>query len=379
MNIFNPPPPPNATVAAIKPPVTLLTLPRVDLVGPSNAATAPLSLLLQLPLHWTVDDFIQHHSSSNEEPNTYFVSSRHEPSQQVACVVESKGASFAVHRVETSNVLILVPPHAPGRNGDATNADDMITDDCHDVATDQQHSTTITQHRPAQLLKTGGSGAFFLELRPRRLRRADLRAALPSCDPSSATSATPWIGWTVRDLAGSLQVSQREVQRVLTQIQAFPVRRTDPTQYALLTDSMVQDCYHAVVDGLILCGPPSEDYAGVGIEEAASFVDFVVQNVFSDDERFPDLDGLIHHCLRSLQTAWSEDDPKANSRSASSHQQRYILDVAKVRPALKSKMNYFSPLLNHDRSNFCINYTISLVGGPNDRAALVLETSGTLE
>jgi Sister chromatid cohesion protein Dcc1 len=320
MNIFNPPPPPDSTAAANdRPPVSLLTLPRAELIGPSDASSAPSSLLLQLPLHWTVGDFINHQSSTDLS-NTYFVSNRNEPSQQVACVVESKGTSFTVHRVETSNVLVLVPPPSSTNGKTEMNA---INDTHNNDDTTDPSPAKITQHIPAHLLKAGGSGAFFLELRPKRLRRSTLREALPTFDPSHTNRSTPLIGRTICDLAGTLQLSQSEVQRGLSQILAFHLPRTDPMQYALLTDSILQDCYHAVLDGLILFGVPSEDYAGVGIEEAASFVDFVIQQVFSEEERFPDLDCVVHHCLHSLQATTSEDDPETGC----------ILDVAKVRKA----------------------------------------------
>ena len=336
MNIFNSPHDFDARKQ-----VNLLTLPRSELAGPSNN-DAPSSLLLQLPLHWTVEDFME--SQGNSNPSSYFVSHQNEPSQHVSCVVESRCCSFTVHRVETSNVLVLVPPSSnvvtdaqlPFAAGNSETNDNEKEDDTDHSSKRSKLCTSLDpgthashlKHFPAQLLKSGGSGSFFLELRPKHLSSADLRGQLNTFDPYNPLSTSQ--GRTIRELALSMQVSQSQVLQGLTKLQALPLSKANPTQYTLIADHVLQDCFNAVIDGLILFGSGSEDYAGVGIVADSSFVDFLVQHVVSEEERFPDLSSVILHCLRFLQEAPS-DYPEALSSSLDHHRSRYILDVAKVR------------------------------------------------
>jgi hypothetical protein len=339
--------------------VCLLTLPRaeLDVVNVNSNDTpvptsSPSLLLLQLPLNWSASDLMNSLSNYQTDPNTYFVAN--EPSQQVACIVESKGCSFSVHRVETSNVFVLVPPKS-SPNGPHNN--DSATSDENFNVRHQVDDTIITHppkkskvaagtdpvkrpltHVPAHLLKRGGSGSYFLELRPKRLRSADIRSALrayvfdpyaesSTTDPSQNTTG----GRTILDLASSLQVSHVEIQHGLTKIHAFAIPRTNPTQYGMVANHILQDCYTAIIDGLILIGSQGDDYGGLGIDETSDipFATYVVQQIFSMEERFPDVDFVIHHCLQSLQKSTPDKEPFTSS--GTKHSNQYVLDVSKVR------------------------------------------------
>jgi Sister chromatid cohesion protein Dcc1 len=343
--------------------VCLLTLPRAELdVAKANSndtpvpTSSPSLLLLQLPLNWSASDLMHSISNNQTDPNTYFVAN--EPSQHVACIVESKGCSFSVHRVETSNVFVLVPPKS-SPNGPHNNY--SATYDENSNVRHQVDDTIITHppkkskvaagtdpvkrpmtHVPAHLLKRGGSGSYFLELRPKRLRSADIRSALHAYvfDPyaeSSTTDPSPNTttrGRTILDLATSLQVSHVEIQHGLTKIHAFAIPRTNPTQYGMVANHILQDCYTAIIDGLILIGSQGDDYGGVGIDETSDlpFATYVVQQIFSKEERFPDVDSVIHHCLQSLQKSTTDKEPFTSS--GTSHSNQYVLDVSKVRNSL---------------------------------------------
>jgi hypothetical protein len=111
----------------------------------------------------------------------------------------------------------------------------------------------------------------------------------------------------------------------LTKIHAFAIPRTNPTQYGMVANHILQDCYTAIIDGLILIGSQGDDYGGVGIDETSDlpFATYVVQQIFSKEERFPDADSVIHHCLQSLQKSTPDKEPFTSSGT--------VLDVSKVR------------------------------------------------
>jgi Sister chromatid cohesion protein Dcc1 len=275
--------------------VSLLTIPRAELDSNGGTSKRQASLmLLQLPPNWSAADL----------KDAHFVA---RPSQQAALVAESKRCSFTVHRVETSNALVMVPPHS-----------------CHDTRATKKSKVTENGKTltilPARLLKIGGSGASFLELRKKSLSRIDLLAALKGCllDPYNNKPTTAVSGRTVADLAASLQSSMYEIEQGLLKIQAFALPRTDPTEYCLLAEEALQECYAAIVAALAEADG-CEDYAGVGGVQIDDFVTQVVDRT-SVDETFPDSDFVIRHCLQQL---------RAKKQSISSTQLR--LDVSKVR------------------------------------------------
>jgi Sister chromatid cohesion protein Dcc1 len=435
---------------------TLLTLPRKDLrSGGGHVTTTPSLplfstavptsssfLLLQLPSNCSVDDFLSSISTTGScdsqqnalrmnEPildaatpsNTYFVASRRhdhleattssssstpDGDDTVSCIVESKGCSFEVHRVETSNTLLIVPPvplnnedqqpssattqQQPTKNcatagsdgsmnGGNINNNDIDKDrlpaekrlklvDTKRDNTSLVSTTRMIQHRPThwiqQQQKIGGGGSggsYFLELRRKRLRNVDLRAALPIYDPyihnnndALVSQIRPYmnnqIGRTIFDLATTLQVSQAEIRHGLHQIQAYALPKfpsssdvsngtnsnIDATNtsscsfipcyhYCTLADHIVRDCYAAIVTGLYTMN--CDDYGGKGgitHLDTATFVNNIILDnptllQVNGDEAFPYLESVLHHCLQLLRKDTKEIEAPPN---------HFILDVSKV-------------------------------------------------
>jgi Sister chromatid cohesion protein Dcc1 len=338
--------------------VSLLTIPRSDLFGSaggassSSSSTTPRIVLLKLPPQWTVDDLQRAHFVA---PPTL--------SSQVACVVESKQCSFSVHRVETSNALVMVPPPPPSPLPD-DNENEPMTKKCKlgDPTLSTASGKTLTVV-PTRLLKAGGSGACFLELRPKPLSRIDLLSQLQgyllnpyaiaqtttdctipylvhasadattttnntcetagsellerSMDDSDDEATTPFVGRTVADLSAALQCSTFEVQTALEQIQAYALPRTTPRQYGRLAEEALAECYLAIVSTLA-----EEDgwdqYASAPGIVVREFVAQAVQRL-GTQERFIDADEVIRHCLQQLRT----DGPNRESDTL-------CLDVSKV-------------------------------------------------
>jgi len=244
--------------------VNLLTLPRSDLKEETTQTSeaAPLLMLVQLPCDWTAGDL----------QDAHFVAQ----SSQAALVVESKKSSFALHRVETSNVLILVPP--PPSEPSLKRQK---------VTTDGQTLVSV----PARLLKKGGSGASFLELRPKPLKLGELQDALPTYDPYNDTSCQ---GRTIESLARDLQVSKHQVQQGLSKLQAFAMQ--DDT-YVRLSEEALQEAYHAIVSTLAEADD-CQDYANTGIEPTC-FLQQVLQRM-SAEERFEHAEHILRHCVETL-------------------------------------------------------------------------------
>jgi Sister chromatid cohesion protein Dcc1 len=318
--------------------VSLLTIPRSDLFGSaggassSSSSTTPRIVLLKLPPQWTVDDLQRAHFVA---PPTL--------SSQVACVVESKQCSFSVHRVETSNALVMVPPPPPSPLPD-DNENEPMTKKCKlgDPTLSTASGKTLTVV-PTRLLKAGGSGACFLELRPKPLSRIDLLSQLQGCllnpyaiaqtttdctipylvhasatatgttnacetagsallersmDDNDEEPTVPFVGRTVADLSTALQCSTFEVQTALEQIQAYALPRTTPRQYARLAEEALAECYLAIVSTLA-----EEDgwdqYASAPGIVVREFVAQAVQRL-GKQERFIDADEVIRHCLQQL-------------------------------------------------------------------------------
>lgn len=249
---------------------TLLTLPRQDLDSKSKCNT----LLLQLPPSWTVADL----------RDTKFVGS---DSQQVALVSDTKEISFSCHHVETSNVWIMIPP-----------ADDTSSNSAKRTKTAQGKSLIP---RKARLLKPGGSGASFLELREHSF---DVLAALSSklsahvLDPYQNVEGVS--GRTVESLANELQVSRAQIQRGLQTLEAFPIPRT--SSFCRLGEEATLEAYHAIVSSL------------AEVEELQAYVSEMVPFDRAVDEALMRMDQftygreILQHCLQALSTELNHDD-----------------------------------------------------------------------
>ncbi|KAL7559518.1 hypothetical protein ACA910_010329 [Epithemia clementina (nom. ined.)] len=196
--------------------------------SPSSPSTLPQLLLLQLPsTDWTAQDlkrakFVIFQKSTTTKPG----GDQSEAAAPVSLVVESlrknKCASFAVHKVETSNAWVLVPPRD---NDDDDNTKNMK----HNTASTERPSkrprglaqnqesdlTTFTRVRLLQC----GSGASFLELRPNpapSLR--SLYQQLLACTLTSA-GGNPARCTTVPQIANRLACTQRQVYQGLARLQ----------------------------------------------------------------------------------------------------------------------------------------------------------------
>ena len=408
MNIFLP----DDVITTTKSPVTLLTLPRNELQSQppqGNTTTTSSSssssfVLLQVPLNFTVDDFINHTTNSTTttttpHPNMYFVATQHnkrdtnhlqQPQDAVSCVVESKGCSFTVHRIETSNTLILVPPPpstSPISGTECTHADSTIVmmDDTKDAPESSQHkkfkstnpssSCQLTRVLSAHLVQTPNvtndgncsDGSYFLELRRKQLQISDLRRALVVLDPYN--NITPYnnnnndknhkidditrIGRTIHDLATSLQVSQMEIRQGLLHIGAYAVPSNMNQQYdyyCLLAEHIMNDCYDAIVTGLYTMSDCTDDYGGTnGIIhiDQLTFIKNIVHHVQgTDNETIPNIEAIFLHCLQSLQK-----DPLSTNGT-------FILDVGKVRETNNENQNErsFKLLFDPDQWTLMLNH-----------------------
>ena len=273
----------------------LLKLPRSDLQDPSTTTTkslvpvntasesenhkdnddAPL-LLLQLPPGWNTEDL----------KGSTFVAN---DSQQAALVVESKQQSFHVHRAETSNVLALVPPLR--RRGQEPQAKKLKTDD------------KALLPIPTRLLKKGGSGASFLELRPKSLTRQELAKSLQPFLWNPYTSSALPAGKTLVTLSQELQVSQHQIHQGLVKLQALPLPNPDasaPIAFGLLAEEAKLICLNAILFA-IMEEDAYQDYAYTGF-----VTDELVTHALtrlSEQECFHHAEHVIRFCLRSLLSA----------------------------------------------------------------------------
>jgi hypothetical protein len=325
----------------------------------NDDTTAPL-LLLQLPVGWKVEDLL----------NSKFVGTAN--TTQVALVVESKAVSFSLNRCETSNVLIMVPPTS------TTTTTTTTTNYTSNKRSKRNEATgkTVTTV-PARLLKPGGSGASFLELREKTLLLYDLRYLLrghvfnpydygggtvmqnpyssSSSDDNNNTSTatttastTTCQGRTVPDLAAHLQTTEAQVRQALGDIAAFllPVRndsQSSPTYYSLLSEEVQQEAFNSIVAALAECDE-CHDYAGAGLV-VESLVQHAVDRM-SPEESYKDAAAVVRHCLSTLLVNVADIERRKGSKVR--------LDVAKVR----CRLLLLTVQENESQLTICISYFI---------------------
>ena len=246
----------------------LMTLPQSDLSGKSTASSF---MLLQLPEGWKPQDLKE---SQFVAPNT---------EKQAVLICNAKHESFYLSNVETSNCLVLVPPSStaasPSKKAKLTHGD----------------SSSLTP-LPTRLLKPGGSGASFLELRPKKMQLAHLRQALAQTvlDPYN-TGETIIQGRSVHELTVELQQSQREI---LQGIQKVPGVYQLDGGYCWLSEEVQLTVYEAILSNLAEVDG-CQDYAETGIPNVDSFVQQTLQSM-SEEEKFEQAQGVIRHCLLQL-------------------------------------------------------------------------------
>ena len=284
-----------------------LTLPRGDLQS-SSTQTKGSFLLLQLPAGWKADDLV----------DARFVSKSQQ--QQVALVSDTKETSFWVSNVQSSNCFVLVPPF------DNNDDDDSIRES----APKKTKLDPLLRTIPTRLLKPGGSGATFLELRPKLLKVTDLHHALVQAqavlDPYSDSTTTPR-GITVDNLATELQQSMTEIQKGLWGMEGVFVYKNDNQKdtVLLLSEETQMNVQHAIVSTLTEV-EDCHDYAerGVSVDRC---VNWMVQRM-SEEERFAQDRAVVRDCLLRL----AQENASSMEDDEGEEDDKVVkLDVAKVR------------------------------------------------
>ena len=350
--------------------VSLLTLPRSDLIvkakhGSSNAdedkaATArnnqenespskkPTTnkqlVLMQLPKGMSMAELAS--GCHFVAPRANDSNKKSPAARQASLVVESKQQSYSVSRLETSNVLILVPPAqdttrtVPIQNSTTTkqpqenNGPSPSKKPKVSASDTSRSSTSSLLPVSARLLQPGGSGASFLELRRKMLRPGDLLALLQKhlFDPynnsdadkrnaitnpysnsnnKTSTSNKP-LGRTVDSLARELQCSQGQVKMALPMVQGFLIpsnaTNTDDAipRYGLLSEEALREAQNGIIATLAE-SDDFGDYAFKGVDLEA-FLPQVVER-FSSSQSYPALEHVIRFALTTLiQTNYSRDE-----------------------------------------------------------------------
>lgn len=305
--------------------VSLLSLPRSDTSPDSNEGKNEL-LMMQLPKGVKVSDLISDCS---------FVSSRKAGAKgQVSLVMESKKQSFTVSRLDTSNVLVMVPPVS-------TAAIKPIS-----VAPREQKQQPVakkpklslaepTELLPikARLLKPGGSGASFLELKAKDVPLPELTKLLtkhvyhPFVHQNNHYRRKV-VGLSIPTLASQLQTSQGQVEAALQKIRAFPIPKDDNTtttnNFGLLSEEALLEAQTAIVSTLAEVDECA-DYANKGV-----MVESLVTQAM---ERLP-LDknfSNAEHVLRYAMTSFlANDDGPLPFLVQASTTEPICLDVSKV-------------------------------------------------
>lgn len=276
------------------------------------------------------------HNSSTTSHNSHI--------RQAALVVASKKQTFSVSRLETSNSLVLVPPVNNNAGNDAKENNTINSQTTEDGPVSKKPKVVPSLVPvPARLLTPGGSGASFLELRPKLLRPGDLAEILQKhvfdpyhnninntttlkvVDPysnaktSSSTKKTTIVGRTVPSLARELQSSPGQVEEALGFLQSFPMppRSKDDDDdddqnesiiyYGVLSEEALQEAQNAIIATLAE-SDDFGDYAGEGV----SVDDFVAQVLERLSGDHP-MDG--EHVIRYALTLFL---PKAEKDAANS-------------------------------------------------------------
>jgi Sister chromatid cohesion protein Dcc1 len=321
-----------------------------DLKKKTKKKTSQL-LLLQLPIGYRSPRHVRS-----------FVGREH-----AACIVADQ--SYSVHRVETSNTLLIIPPPPKHmRSVAADNCPDgddrpthkrikravVTTTTHHDAASLElpNAATSTTTTTAVMVHRLGGSGnvsssSSFLELRRKYLNVAEVISALPVWDPflddkDQNNETVPEKATTkpLDEMAIELQASERELRTfldtVLDRAVAFGV---GGSSYALMTEQVQQICSTAIVATLAedndACSSEAKDPVAL-----QTLVDKSVQRIIST-ERFPNMALAIHHVVRKSFAAQGSVVPVHDGT-------KVILDWTKVRSVLsRLHTRLFSFCLSH--------------------------------
>mmetsp|Transcript_33002 Transcript_33002/g.98209 ORF Transcript_33002/g.98209 Transcript_33002/m.98209 type:complete len:485 (-) Transcript_33002:217-1671(-) len=263
-------------------------------------------------------------------------------SQQACLVLEDKGVSFALSRVETSNALVLVPS-APAESaakekrgsGDKVSSPPAVKK--LRLSDDECTSVRPTEMR-ARLLQPGGAGASFLEVRPHHLDRRLLRKMLAASeyDPYNNSGKLSLDvskrGHSVNELALALRCTEREVRSALISLCAFEMpapsqKGSIERRYGTLSEEAQMDATLAIVEALNECEEFGEQFSSTknfdGTVEEKWFVEKVVGRSKDGDAEVLE-ESVVRHCLRRCAAA---DSAAGEERHSSV---KYLIDVDKI-------------------------------------------------
>jgi hypothetical protein len=258
--------------------ISLLTLQKSDLVSSNKKHEDESLVLMQLPCSLNVNDI----------QGARMIATHN---QQATLVVERKGMSFDISRVETSNAYICVSPNQQQERPAAkrTKSNDS--------------KTLVSVH--ARLLQPGGSGASFLELKPKCLSISHLQEKLSECvfDPYHNVDKQ-WTGKTLATLAECLQVSQKQVMTGLQRMQALCLHENGVALYGLLSQEALQEATSYIIATLTECEEFAHYTRGISKKECIH----QVMTRVPTEERYPHLQHVIQHTLTTLESDDSNDN-----------------------------------------------------------------------
>jgi hypothetical protein len=257
--------------------ISILTLQKSDLVSSNKKHEDESLVLMQLPCSLTVNDI----------QGARMIATHN---QQATLVVERKGMSFDISRVETSNAYICVSPNQQQERPAAkrTKSNDS--------------KTLVSVH--ARLLQPGGSGASFLELKPKCLSISHLQEKLSECVFDPYNPEKQWTGKTLATLAESLQVSQKQVMTGLQRMQALCLHENGVALYGLLSQEALQEATSYIIATLTECEEFAHYTRGISRKECIH----QVMTRVPTEERYPHLQDVIQHTLTTLESDDSNDN-----------------------------------------------------------------------
>mmetsp|Transcript_20518 Transcript_20518/g.30100 ORF Transcript_20518/g.30100 Transcript_20518/m.30100 type:complete len:553 (-) Transcript_20518:178-1836(-) len=369
--------------------VTLLTLPITDfqhLASSSTTTTANKKdedelILLQLPpkSSFTVSDLMtgsariigkrgnnddddddvseEEDDGSNSGSNI----SNYRKRNQACLVVESKGCTYEISRVETSNALVLVPPlllphcNNPNENQDENEKSPQAKK--LKLSSGESGTTTSPKKKliemPSRVLGCNGSVASFLEMKQRRLDKIYLERVLSKhvYDPynnhkkKSSLSAQKW-GLSVSDLALQIQCSKKELYNAMKDMDIVSLsvgtegdkekiksgdKREDSgnikdkettLRYGMLSEEAKYEAFKAIVAALAEC-QKFANYGTEGLLESECVAQIMRQGEGEEEDVLGEC--VIRHCLRSCS---SNDGDEVNGTDEKNEIIR--IDVSKI-------------------------------------------------
>lgn len=255
--------------------------------GKQTSESSSEFLLLELPKNWSASDLVSNEGSTSDT-NAYFIANAR--GQQAALVNERLGESYDLHRVETSNAWIMVPPEEQERKRKAS---DMEEDD----------RSPPVNRRTVRLLKKGGSGASFLEARPRELSTRDVVQALHGHEynPYNTSKEQLPLGRSIQELAHALQISKSQTLGLLKELEAFQL--PDTHNYVLLSEEALQEAQEAIVSTLVELEECHDYLKGIN-------ADFIVREALErieKEEHFEHIETVLRHALTKFQKGEEND------------------------------------------------------------------------